>query len=389
MPASGRRHDALRAPDVLVVGAGLAGLVAAERLSAGGTEVAVWEARDRVGGRCHSRALGPAGAVVDLGASWHWEGHRHVRRLAERLGLERVRQHEPGRAVREEVRVGPVEVFDWPEVPPPSWRIAAGAQALAARLARRLPEEALAFRHRVTRIERSGPGTSGRPVVHAETPAGPAAAAPKAVVLAIPPRLAADLRFVPALPFSLRYALARTPAWMSHAGKAAVVYEHPFWREAGLAGRVVSSAGPVHDWHDAVGPDGAAALTGFMHPPGPGSPTPADRAARRAAVVRQLAHCFGPEAARPLAVATTDWSRDPLTTPRPGSRSDPAVEPAPVPRLQRPAWDGRLHWGASETAREHPGYLDGAVEAGRRVARRLGEMGEGHPTRGSRRAAGR
>ncbi|WP_259118417.1 FAD-dependent oxidoreductase [Salinibacter ruber] len=32
---------------------------------------------------------------------------------------------------------------------------------------------------------------------------------------------------------------------------------------------------------------------------------------------------------------------------------------------------GRLHVAAAETATEHPGYLDGAIEAGRRAARAL------------------
>ncbi len=43
-----------RKADVVVVGAGLAGLTAARKLHAAGVDVLVVEARDRVGGRTHT-----------------------------------------------------------------------------------------------------------------------------------------------------------------------------------------------------------------------------------------------------------------------------------------------------------------------------------------------
>jgi monoamine oxidase len=71
---------------VIVVGAGFAGLAAAERLLADGWEVTVFEARERVGGRVHSRRL-ENGAVVELGAEFVLPGHELLRATAERLGL--------------------------------------------------------------------------------------------------------------------------------------------------------------------------------------------------------------------------------------------------------------------------------------------------------------
>jgi monoamine oxidase len=53
---------------VIVVGAGMAGLVAADALRRAGAEVVVVEARDRLGGRTWSAPLGPG--VVDLGGAW-------------------------------------------------------------------------------------------------------------------------------------------------------------------------------------------------------------------------------------------------------------------------------------------------------------------------------
>jgi monoamine oxidase len=70
----------------LVIGAGLAGLAAADQLDRAGWEVEVLEARDRVGGRVRSRRL-DNGAVVELGAEFILPGNTEVEALAGRLGL--------------------------------------------------------------------------------------------------------------------------------------------------------------------------------------------------------------------------------------------------------------------------------------------------------------
>jgi monoamine oxidase len=71
---------------VAIVGAGLAGLAAADDLTASGIEPIVLEARDRVGGRVHSRTL-DNGAVVEMGAEFILAGCTDTIGLAERLGL--------------------------------------------------------------------------------------------------------------------------------------------------------------------------------------------------------------------------------------------------------------------------------------------------------------
>ena len=72
--------------EVCVVGAGAAGLAAARRLRAGGAEVLVLEARDRIGGRAHTDSVG--GFPVDLGCGWLHSADRNPwTALAERLGF--------------------------------------------------------------------------------------------------------------------------------------------------------------------------------------------------------------------------------------------------------------------------------------------------------------
>jgi len=73
--------------DVLIVGAGLAGLVAADTLVAEGMQVTVLEARDRVGGRTLNERIDES-HVVEMGGQWIGPTQDRVRALVDRLGLE-------------------------------------------------------------------------------------------------------------------------------------------------------------------------------------------------------------------------------------------------------------------------------------------------------------
>ncbi|MBI1386613.1 MAG: NAD(P)-binding protein [Rhizobiales bacterium] len=75
---------------IVVVGAGLAGLGAARMLAAGGAEVIVLEARERIGGRIHTSRNWPD-VPVDLGASWiHGTKGNPLTALAREAGARRV-----------------------------------------------------------------------------------------------------------------------------------------------------------------------------------------------------------------------------------------------------------------------------------------------------------
>ncbi len=71
---------------VVVVGAGFAGLAAADALAVGGADVIVLEARDRVGGRVWSRELAN-GAVVEMGAEFILPGNDTLLSYVDRFGL--------------------------------------------------------------------------------------------------------------------------------------------------------------------------------------------------------------------------------------------------------------------------------------------------------------
>lgn len=72
--------------DVVIVGAGLAGLTAAAKLRAGGASVRVLEARDRVGGRTLNHDLGD-GRIVDSGGQFVGPTQDSVLALAREWGV--------------------------------------------------------------------------------------------------------------------------------------------------------------------------------------------------------------------------------------------------------------------------------------------------------------
>ena len=74
--------------DVVVIGAGAAGLAAAVRLTEAGRSVLLLEARDRIGGRLHSRHEPGLAAPVELGAEFVHGAAPTTRHWLERFGLE-------------------------------------------------------------------------------------------------------------------------------------------------------------------------------------------------------------------------------------------------------------------------------------------------------------
>lgn len=89
--------------DLLIVGAGLSGLQAAQSAQAAGLSVAVIEARDRVGGKIWSVPLASGRGYADLGGAWiNVTLQPRVGAYVQRFGLKTVQQRLEGKAVMQE-----------------------------------------------------------------------------------------------------------------------------------------------------------------------------------------------------------------------------------------------------------------------------------------------
>lgn len=338
----------------MVVGAGVAGLIATSHLHAAGVEVVCLEARSRVGGRTWS-----TDGWIDMGATWFWDGETAMAETVASLGLERYPQATVGDAVFEAATGAPVRL-DGNPIDVPAWRVAGGMQSVASELTRRLPAGTVRTGEPVHSVTF---GTDGSVVVG--TGGGEFTAG--AVVLALPPSLAVvSIDFRPGLPPGVVQVASGTLTWMSDTVKAVACYPEPFWRDRGLAGAAFSHAGPFREFHDHSGPGpGQAAIFAFAPAAAlAGATAPEVVAARFTA---QLGRLWGPAASRPSAVRVVDWSREHLTA------SPPTIRPGSTdryghPELRAAHMDGRVMFASTETADAFAGHVEGAIRAGRRAA---------------------
>ena len=342
---------------VAIVGGGLAGLALADALQRAGIDWHLFEARTRWGGRMQSLTVD--GAAFDLGPSWFWSIQPRMLSLAERLGCTVFEQYSDGDLLYEDDRARIHRDRGFASMAG-SLRVDGGTQSLTDALAANLPASRLHPATPVRGVDRE------RGVLLADGRQWPA----EHIVLAVPPRVAAGLTFMPELALQQTRALARVPTWMAGHAKFVAVYETPFWRDAGLSGDAMSHAGPLVEIHDASPRTGRpGALFGFhgvpaeirRDNPGPLAET----------TMGQLERLFGPAAREPRNTRLQDWALEPETA-TPADRTPPTGHPeyGPLPAFES-AWDGRLLLGASETARTFGGYMEGALERASELARRL------------------
>jgi monoamine oxidase len=93
-----RRRIRKRHADVVVIGAGFAGLTAALRVMEAGKSVLVLEARNRVGGRAFNAAI-PGGEITERGAAFIGPTQDHIAALASQVGVSTFPTYDTGENV--------------------------------------------------------------------------------------------------------------------------------------------------------------------------------------------------------------------------------------------------------------------------------------------------
>lgn len=359
--------------ETAIIGGGLCGVALARSLHRQGRGAALFEARSRLGGRILSTACAKSGMTIDLGPSWFWPDTQPlITRLIADLDLVDFDQHDEGIVLHLRDPDKAPEGSNVVGVHGGARRLEGGMVRLVKALAADLPRHLIYFDHVLTGLS----DRSDHIALAFRVADGLVEFRAHRVVLAVPPRLVAEhIRFEPALDDATREAMRNAPTWMASQAKVVIGYDRPLWRQAGQSGNAFVTheqavIGEIFDACDMT--SGKAALGGFL------ALSPELRESFSVGLpmlmASQMSQVFGPDL-EAGAQSYQDWAAEPFTCSTLDRDSREAEHSHMAnPLLRRALWGGKLHLGGSETARRGAGYLEGALEAARRIDRELGRV---------------
>ena len=358
-----------------IIGGGLSGLALAHNLQQQGQAFALFEARERFGGRILS--VPGNGMALDLGPSWYWpDTQPRIARLIAALGLESYSQYDQGTVLNlADPEKAPLPYPAGSGVHEGSKRLVDGMGSLVQALVDNLPADDLHTAHALIAVIEQGDHVE----LHFRCNEGVQKIFARQVVLAVPPRVLAEhVRFEPPLDEAVRQSMNETYTWMADQAKVVATYPEPFWREAGLSGNAFVEHGQavLYETFDACNAEANhAALGGFV------ALTPALRTSYQLGmpllINSQLVQLFGMEADDGTQ-HVLDWAAEVYTS---SSLDQTPPVRHPVyndPALRRSFWKEKLYFCGSETAARAAGYMEGALEAAERALHML--TGENNPT---------
>ncbi len=347
----------MRNKKVIIIGAGLCGLYTAFLLRRKGIEVLVLEANDRMGGRIKT-VTATTGVTMEMGATWFGNQHRNLLELVHEFGIPYFRQHTQGISLFETMSFVPPQKFEISAAEEPSFRIEGGTKVLIEQLISKVGMEHIKTQTKVTSIKEQGDQ------LIVTDSKGNNYSADK-VITTIPPNLGINtITFEPNLPDNLVQVAQKTHTWMGESIKFAVAYTTPFWRVQNYSGTLFSQASIIQEMYDHTSFDHSGfALKGFLNT----GTSVLSREERQQKVITQLTTFFGPEAANYVAYHEKVWREESLTF-HPYEQLVLAHQNNGHMAFQKPLLNGKLYISGSETALQHPGYMDGAVAAAKTIS---------------------
>jgi monoamine oxidase len=342
---------------IILIGAGLSGLLTAYRLKKEGIPFKILEARERIGGRINT-VVGSDNTPVEMGATWFGTQHQHLLALLNELGIDYFEQNMDGSVLFQNSPNSPAEAI---QIPPqaPSYRISGGTSHLINTLYAALDKDDILLNQAVKEIRFHQTGV--------EVMANETFEASK-IVLALPPKLwAQKISFSPPLPSNLMDTAVHTHTWMEDSIKVALSYKEPFWEKQKLSGMLFCNTGPVTEFYDHSNHERSTfALCGFVN----SYFKRLTYEERKANVITQLQNAFGSEATNFIEYTECVWSEEKDTY------ESSLVDLFPHqnngnPIFKNAFYDDRMIISSSESAAHSPGYMDGAVYAGNVTSKKL------------------